>query len=135
MATEMVFSRAGAAQLSTDVAALLRCFAPWTPKPQSHFKELLEATRLLGLEQGQVAALQQVRGRGGCCGMRVRLGRLATQRQGQVLTPVHLSSGCAACHSSAHHALWEPCILRHSLQLSFCSVTFTLRAQQVPPLL
>lgn len=62
VATEHIFSAAGARQLGTDVGALVRVFAPFTRKPLSHFRELADAVTLLQLADEQAAWIHQVGG-------------------------------------------------------------------------
>ena len=48
----------GAQQLATDTDALVGCFRPYTPRPASHLRELVEASNLLLLDEPASAALQ-----------------------------------------------------------------------------
>ncbi|KAI8464357.1 MAG: TIP-1 family-domain-containing protein [Monoraphidium minutum] len=56
VATEMVFSPAGARQLAVDVSALMRLFQPYAWRaPTGYFLEMVDALRLLNLrDQGQL---------------------------------------------------------------------------------
>ena len=58
VATERRFSASGARQLATDVDALLRVFAPYTPRPRAHFRELAEAAALLSLPPERAAGVR-----------------------------------------------------------------------------
>ena len=58
VATERRFSPSGAQQLATDVDALLRVFAPYTPRPRAHFRELAEACALLSLPAERAAGVR-----------------------------------------------------------------------------
>jgi hypothetical protein len=58
----MIFSAGGALQFNTDVHAVLRCFSPYTAKPQAHFRELLDAVKLLTLQSEQADWVHQVGG-------------------------------------------------------------------------
>jgi len=60
VASEMIFSVGGALQFNTDVHAVLRCFGPYTAKPQAHFRELLDAVKLLTLQKDQADWVHQV---------------------------------------------------------------------------
>ncbi|KIZ05041.1 hypothetical protein MNEG_2918 [Monoraphidium neglectum] len=67
VATEMLFSPAGARQLAVDVGALLRLFQPYSWRsPRAYFPELLDAVALLTIEHPRATdELQRALGRDG----------------------------------------------------------------------